>query len=318
MKKELIYLKATSPEVLANELSELAKNSSLRGLLAVLGIAGEKAILRQFEVAHLTSNELKSHLRLEAAELLSASPEDIELSYQIFSSTDKIKGIFVAAQRILLVEYLRCCQSFGIVLTEINSAILSTANAFLLEHRDNEGCLCFIDFFGKGILHLTVFDGAICILVREIHFDNDGQAFEEIANSLKYSCSKVVSKKFSQIFVSGSYSEKTDLTLRIEKEFEAKINLVNIEASLAQQDLSNNFFKINLMNYLVVSSGTRSNILRALNIILAFSVIVFAFFSVSAINNAYTIKKLRASFSAQDYEFAKGLQERLNLLSHAK
>ena len=321
VKEGLVAFEVSSPEELRAALDSFSEKRSSQTRFAELRIYGSGILVRQFELPNVSLGELKNALKLEATEIFSLPPQDIELDYKIFSSSEhKIKGMFLAIPNKLLQEYLSCFDATDIIPVKMTANIIAVAGDFLLNNRTARKSFCLVDFSKTNIINMTVFINGQCELLREIYYDGIDDAEEKVINSLKYIYGKSASKRLNKIYYSGDLFDKDALVLRLQEKIDVEPESGNatdrdIMPSTPKSDI---FFKINLFKKYVPSLPMRNGILRTERVALTIFLLFFLILGAKTLREGLSIRHLRSSFSRTDYDYARSLQEKVNLLSHGK
>jgi Tfp pilus assembly PilM family ATPase len=226
-KEEILHLEADSPENLGKQLEYLQEAGKIkRHGLASLDIYGHTVLTRQFELPMLKSRDISNALKMEAVELLSTAPHDLEVDYRtIMRSKDKVSGVFVAVSKRMLEQYVAFLRKSKLVPISIGVRILNVMNAFLYSHVAGlqDKIFCMIDCAQKSIVDLAVFEKGNLRLLREIPYSGIEELKQEISQSLRYYLSKDGTKKLSEVYVSGEIPQSDALLKTLEQDFEAKI-----------------------------------------------------------------------------------------------
>jgi len=288
--------------------------------LVALNLYGPQILVRQFDLPLSSSREITNALKLEAAEVFSLLPEEIEIDYQALASLkDKTKGVFIGIPKKLLGVYISYFNKNRITAEKITANIFSRLNYFLHENKIKNGCFCIIDFFKEGIVNLVILDKGECVLLREIYYENLNDAEKEIGYSLKYAVSKSTYKKFDGVYALGDLLNKDNLILNLGKDLNAgikKYNNIDIrQLNISSPDL---FFNLNLIRKYAFSQAARQKILYTTNAVLAICLVFFLVLSIKIIRQDKRIKDLSASYNAKEYKYAVSLQEKLALLKNAQ
>ncbi len=316
MKDSILNLQCATLEELEKTLAALAKEEARTRRLATLNLYGPQVLVRQFDLPLRSSREIKNALKLEAAEAFSLLPDEIEIDYQVLSSLeDKTKGVFVGIPKKLFNDYISYCSN-KITLQKITANTLSRINFFLQENKIENEFSCIIDFFKEGIMNLAVFDKGACVLLREVYYESVTDAEKEILYFSKYAVSKSMYKKFDGVYVLGDLLNKDDLISSLERELNAKISKNNTDAQLnaGPADL---FFDINLIGKYNFSQSVRQRIFYSINAVLLICLLLFLFLSINTIRQYMLIKNVSGSYGILDYNYAKYLQGKFNLLKNA-
>jgi hypothetical protein len=77
-------------------------------------------------------------------------------------------------------------------------------------------------------------------------------------------------------------------------------------------------FKVNLLKKHAFSFPARKALLQALNLAVLFCLLAGVVLGMNLMKGNKAIKELRASFTKKDYEYARELRSKTDLLDHAK
>src|SRR3989338_3331390 len=277
-KETMQCLEVSSPE----ELAKLLADKPLQEGFIGLSVYGAQVLVRQFELPAIRKSELKDALRLEAVELLHIKPQEIELEYQLVKAENgKLSGIFVAAPKKLIEEYIACCDSHGLMIS------------------------------GANQLYLSVFDNGLCVLLREINYDDLREAEQEVINSLKYSCSKSASKQLDALYVRGQAQAKEQLLKKLEQVFDVTAQEGDGTDSPACSLAESSIFKINLTKGYTVTVKERAALLKITTVLLILCLLMSAGLIAKLVIQSLEAKKVASAFNISDYEYAKGLVKAL-------
>ena len=320
MENPILNLQCASLEELDKALATPAEQKFPGGHPAVLSLYGPQILVRQFDLPLLSSREINNALKLEVAEVFSLLPEEIEMDYQILdSSKGKTRGVFMGVPKKLFSDYISRFNKIKITVEKITANTFSRINFFLHENKIKNEYFCIIDFFKEGIVNLVVIDKGVCVLLREIHYENLNDVGEEIMYSLKYAVSKSTFKKFDGAYALGDFLNKGDLISNLEKELNTGIKKYNYNTNV---QLNNNspdlFFNINLLKKYIFPLKLQKRLFKATNVILFVSVLLFLITAAKTIKQSTAIKRVSSSYNTDDYKSAKTLQNELDLLKNAK
>lgn len=318
MKKPILNLEIMSPAELDNTLSSITQGSNHTDHQVALNLFGPQILVRQFDLPPLTKREIKNAIKLEATEVFSLLPEEIEIDYQILdSSKDKIKGVFTAIPKTLLNDYISRIDKAKLTPLKLSANILSRINYFLKENAIENKNVCLIDFYKANIINIAIFDNKECRLLREINYENLNDAEREIMYSLKYTSGRSANKQFDAIYLLGDSTGKDDIIANLKQELNTEVKNYSIDSQL-NDGLTELFFNIDLINGNRISPSLRRKLLFASNSVLIISLLLFLFFSIITNLQNKEIKNLSASYKPSDYGYAKGLQQKLGSLKNAK
>jgi len=312
MEHDLIIFRARSPQELKERLILLSEDQKAAARLAEVRVCGSSILVRQFEFPIMPSAMLKQALRLEAAETLSLLPEEIEIDYRLFNSvTDKKAGLFTAISSKAVQEYLACFEGTGLIPVRITANSIAVAQDFLTQQKNLKNNFCLLHFTGKNVVNLAMFIGSEYLLLREIEYDSFTDAQQEIIDSLKYLLGRSAYKQLDALYFSGDTSGKSELIGILQSTVELNTQ-EKTEPGLKPEELMFSFLSgINLLKRMAISLNTRNRILAWTNT----SLIICAGLSIALLINMLItqnrIRSISSSFSMQDYEYARKLQQSL-------
>jgi hypothetical protein len=323
VKNDILVLEATSPEELEQNLSAILEEKGIHNSLALLSISGPQVMVRQFELPQLSLHDLKNNLRLEAVELLNLTPNEVEIDYQIIESQDdKIKGIFAAAPRKLLEEYLSILMKVKLIPVTITANILTIVDAFLSRINTQSESFYLLDFATKNTINLAVFDKGHCELIRKISYENTDEAKQEILQSLRYACGRSTCKQPDEVYFSGDLSDKDGLISDLKTEINSKAEQIDLAVGTKESNLSKSYFKINLIKKYAFPLPLRNKISHAFNFAIGISLIIFVIMAIKILKTDSLLKSItkdiNSSIKKTNYDYIKSLQEKINLLSNEK
>lgn len=316
-KENILRLESFSPEELADQLQKLSEDSAGKARFVELSVHGPKILVRQFDLPLLKARELKNALRLEAVELMHLKPEEIELDYQVLSaSEDKTQGVFAAAPKELLEEYIAACKGAGFILTSIEARIIAEVNYCLSGYAVKSNNFGLLVFRPDNMVYLAGFDNHRCLVLREIRYETFNEAGQEIIESLRYFFGKSVYKE-GQVHICGKIADKDSLIAKLENELNIKIVKHSGPAD-TNQDGSSGLFKINLIKGRAVSPGLRKNIRAGLNLVLAVFALLCLVLGINALNLHLQIKQITDSYKSSRHSYALSLQQKINSFTNAQ
>ena len=320
MESKIINLEVKSAQKLEEALRAFKNTKRPDSVgLAFLNLFGPQILVRQFELPRLSRQEIKNALKLEATEIFSLLPDEIEIDYQILRSLkQRVQGIFVAIPKRLLLDYILRFDKAGVIPFAITASILSQINNFLHKHKPQRKNLCIIDFYKENIINLAVFHNNNCQLLREIYYDSLSDAEQEIIYSLKYAWGKSSQKKFEEVYCLGDLSGKDRLIDALQQGLSSEIKRYSPDKSQVNGRVINPYFNVDLFKSFTFSLSTRKRMLWAINIIIAACLGLLLLLSIGAVRNTLQIRRLSATYRADDYGYARDLQDALNILKNVQ
>lgn len=317
-KENILRLESYSPEELAGQLQKLSKDKAGMAGFMELSVYGPKILVRQFDLPCLKAAELKNALHLEAVELMHLKPEEIELDYQVlYRAEDKIQGLFAAAPKELLEEYIAGCKGAGFILTGISARVISEVNSFFQGHTIESNNFGILLFRPDNMVYLAGFDNHRCLLLREIRYETLSEAGQEITESLRYFFGKSVYKE-GEVHICGEIADKESLIAKLESEL--NIKTLRDDAIEAAQGVGapEGLFRINLIRRYAVSPRARNNIRRALNFALTACAALCIIAGIGAPNLHLQIKQITDSYKSSGHSYALSLQKKIDSFNNAQ
>jgi len=322
--KKHIYLEADSCEGLRLALESMPKAEKPRGSLFSLAVSGPQVIVRNFSLPVLAVKDLRSALRLEAAEVFSLHPEEIEVDCQVLSVADnKSKGVFLAMPKAALKDYYAEMLKAGFIPLALTAKILTTVNAALIQVPSSVKAFYILNFMGEKSAFLTLFNEGLCELLREISFDDIAEAKQEIANSLRYALGKSADKHPEELYFSGEIAGRDQLIAVLASEFNFKSKAIELKAAEVNTPKAEGYFKLNLIKEYAVSSAFRSKLHFLLNVAIGATLLISVFAFIFWLKLDAQVKALKKDFDpsqkvAEYGQKISGLQKDLRLLENEK
>ena len=297
------------------ELTDRLKETPAKSPFAALAISGSQILVRAFQFKDLSLADTKSRLQAEAVELLSVPFSEIEFDYQVFGSApERTAGVYLAMPRKLLREYLAVFDNAKFIPIKMTAAILATIDSFCQKRDIAAGRCCLLDLSNPSKIHAAIFMNKQCEFIREIPYDNLEEARVEIIQTLRSASAASTVKQVEQIYWAGDLQNKEDLLRQIEKISQAKIEqgpALDMNESLASES---GFFNLNLLKRFSFSLSERSKVIAIMDKALAAVVIGCVLLTAGHLSAWIGVKKVKSSYKASDYEYAKKLEKQLKSL----
>lgn len=321
-KENLLYLEAMSPQDLDNTLKHIAEKKDIRQNLVCLDISDQGVLVSQFELPNLKNRELENTLKLEAVELLSLLPEQVEIDYQVTHRSENIKGVFAAISKNVLEQYIAFLNKANLIPLKVSALILNEVNDFYKKNlqRIKDKVCCMIVSSKDHVVNLAIFNKGDIELLREIHFIPFEEAESEAVETIRYYLGKHLGRKLDEIYLFTRPMNTDNLSKDLESEFDAKIIKEEIagqtsrSTSLSGQGL----FDINLVKKSSVSIPARKSILYAMNVAITALIIITGLQIYNFIKMDETLRQLKYSYNPEDYKYAMDLAAKKELLKNVK
>ena len=321
-KKEPVYLEAQSPQELDRVLEYIAERNELQQRFASLDIYGHGIFVQQFEMPNMKEHELKNALRLEAVELLSLSPEDVDIDYQILHAGETIKGVFAAISSNILGQHISFLNKAKLIPLKVSALILHEVNMF---YKDNfqkikdKNC-CLISNPKDRVINLAIFNKANLELLRDIYFVSPEEMEHETVETIKYYLGKNTGKRLDEIYMITGTVDADKLSKALEAECDAKIFMEQRSGrdvshlNFSGQDL----FNINLIKKSSVSISARKAMLYCLNIAIIVLICIAGMQLYRLKITHAKMNRVKYSFNPEDYKYARDLAAKKELLKNVK
>lgn len=301
-----------SPAELKPKFDLLRKNRQLRSRNCAVASINDNMLLRLFNVQNISPKDIKQHLLAEAADLLSLKSEEIDLDYQIFNSDqNKTEGVFICAPKTLVNGFLSELDKEKIIPLQLSDAHLVNVESFLNQHRKINECFCLLDFTREKLIHLSVFANRRCRFLRKVAFENMNEAKVAIDQSLWSALAHSQAKKFDAIYFLGDTPDKEHLIFEIKKNFETKIEFINLINPLIGLGAWNPFFHLNLFRDYTFSLKARTVLLISIYLLIYFLLIQCVFLAIDIHYQELLTNILQKAYTYSDYLYGLHLESQL-------
>ena len=311
-KENIISLEVASPQELNERLAAFAEEKTTQPRFIALNVYGPQVLVRQFDLPALKINEIKQALKLEAMELLHLKVDEIEFEHQVLGSFEgRTKGVFVAMPKQLLQEYVGCFRNTAFIPVKMTASILTVVDAFLHTHKIENESFCLMAFASGKRIQMAVSDSGQWVLIREINYENEYEAEQEVLNSIKYSCAKSANKELHEFYFSSSAQDREGLMERLQKELNIRPHREDA-AGINGLSFADSLFKINLINKYAVTLPLRNTIIGLQKLAIAIVLLCCIVLGIRIMKNNQLLTKTLHSFTQDEYNQASGILEKLN------
>jgi len=316
MNTSAVTFSTSSPEELETKLTADIKNPKVMSAkFAVLAISGPHVLAQPFEFTDISIKDLKNRLRSQAVELLLLPADDVELDFQIFSSSnEKINGVFICLPKKLLQQYIAVLNKTKLVLLKVTAQILAVSGSFLLQQKIAEERFCLMDFSKPNTICLSIFNNRQCELLREISYETFAEASLEVIRTLRSSCAKSIAKQFAQIYSLGDLSHAGELISQIKSDFNISVLTGNATDVTTALSTDNSYFSLNLMRNYVVSLSGRKKFHMVMRLVVFICVVINIGLTMRMKMNAKSLEAISASYTAAELEHARRLENQVKSL----
>lgn len=291
--ESVLLLEVASPEQLRSLVPAVLASAKEPVRFVSLVLSGENVIARPFELEDVPWPQIHTRLLSKAVEIFSLPADDIELDFQLFSSTkNKRTGLFVCMPKKQLREYLRVCDASGLIAVRITPRLLAVIESFAGTQEERPEKFGFLDVSREGRIGFAAFDGRQWLL-REIHYENAEEAKGGVIQSLRSFCAKSSVKECGPIHVAGETPFKNELTAQLQTQFGAHTNEIpQIELKAPAPDKY--FFGLNLAKHYTFTLQRRRQLLMAMNVVLVACFLFVLVLGVKILAKGNMIKQFNA------------------------
>jgi len=310
--QDILTFIVSSTEDLAKQIEAMRPGQRKAFSYANLVLCDPNVLTYSFALPDTTRANIRAKLNQEAVQLWSLPLGEIIFDHQVFSAIDNaMAGIFICTTRKVLNEYFHVLDKNKIIPLKVTLHSLASLEAFLQHHQPNGQKFCTLDFSRAGKITVSVFNGAQCDFIREIAYENAGEAKNEIVQSLRSACAKSHIKQFDCVYHFGEAAGKDEILVEIEQIFQTKIEAersIDIAGAIVK---SETFFTLNLARYYSLSLKKRDQIFKIMRAMAVTGLCVWGILVMVMFVNLRTMYKLKFSFTSADYEKAQALQKQI-------
>ena len=313
MKNQLVQFEVSSPDELREALTKVPADSKAR--FAAVRVFGPEVITRHFELPRMADQDLVAGLKLEASQIFSAKPIEIELSYQILSGNNgNVKGIFSAVLRKRLLDYLACFDESRLVPVSLVSSAVGAVNDFMKNNPAAGRDYFLVNFVSAHAVDVVVVMDGEPALFREVNEPTDAEIEKKVVDCVRYCCSRSSSKSLEAVFFLGNLTGKEFLMQRLKGIIYANPSSEEIAWTPWQVDME----RLNLLSGYALGQAERGTLGRVLTMIVVGAFVLTALMGLKAQMAQTKVLQARSAFSDADHELALELKERIKQFGHEK
>ena len=309
--EHIVPFEAASPDKLREALARHAVNGRR---FAAVRVFGPRILTRVFHFPPASRGDIRSGLSVEASEILSVPARDIAVAYHVnHEGPDGVSGICVAIQRLELEGYLDCFHDNALIPVSLTSAAAASAVDFLRNNPLAGPDHCVVNFIEPNVVGIMVVaDGAPALFAEACDL-SDEDLQEKIVNTVRYVCSRSVSKRMGQIYVTGRTRGKEGLMEKLTvlpepAEVQLPAGLPPV-AGMKAPDL----FGSRVLGY-----DARAAMVRGFMLITLGCAATGVLLGAELYTARQELNEIRSAVSLNEYHTALELQERIRRLDHGK
>jgi hypothetical protein len=310
VKHQIIY--SSSPEDLAQQLKSLGRNSSaLKGHIC-LALEDARCHIRNFDLQKMSMHMLSQHVAFEAVDLLGRPLPEVVLDLQVCGSNDlTTNGYYACMPKTVMNEYLFVLQKHNLSADSVTLTALLRLNALALLQPATKGRFVCVDFSQPQHAYISIFDERCCELIRKFPYENEKQPLQEVIRSLQSVCAQSSSKKFDRVYLCGNIPDQSQFVQTLKNRFEVDIVIQNIDLPSVDDSLKHHFCSLNLLRSSQLSQSMKAWVCGVLQATVGLSVLAVVVLGILGTYNTHTIRSLKTSFSAADYQRALIVKQRM-------
>ena len=307
-----IALEASSPKQLNVNLTETIEKKGMKPCAVAVSINEPKVRVCPFALENIAIKDIKHHLISEAVEIMSLTPDEIAIDFQITRSDPKmIRGIYICMPKSNLENYLQIIDQKRFNTVKITEQFLVSVDSLFQQGKLNGERICFLDFLTKDTISLFIGNKQECELLRKVRYEDHEEAQKEIIQSLRSASAKSRIKHYDYIYYQGAIEQMDKLTASLNKTFDAEtgeIAFIDHKAALTSEKT---YFSLNLLKSYLFSNNHVKYIQMGANILLAVCVMISALMGLQMLKKNADINKVKESYQDSDYQYAVKLRDNL-------
>lgn len=300
-----IALEASSVKQLNANLTEAIERKGAKPCAVAVAISDPNVIVCQFEMESTAVKDLEHHLISEVCEIMSLTPDEIALDFQITKSDQKsVQGIYICVPRNIFEEYLSVLDKKSFNVLKVTEQFLVSIDFIFQRGKLNNERICFLDFSIENTIGLFISNKKECELLRKIHFENYEEAYKEVVQSLRSASAKSRVKHYDYIYYHGRFERIDDLTASLQQRFHTEVEeLPSIDQKAALTD-GRAYFRLNLIRKYNFSQNQVKYIYAGVNIFIALCAMNCALMSLAMIKKNMEISRVKDYYQDKDYQYA--------------
>ena len=307
-----IALEASSPKQLKANLADVIEKKGVKSCPVSLSIREPKVIICPFTLEKVEAKDIKHHLLSEAGELMSLTPDEITIDFQITrSDPKKIRGFYMCMPKSSLENYLQILDQEKFNTVKITEQFLVSVDSLFQKGKLNGERICFLDFLTKDTVSLFIGNKKECELLRKVRYEDHEEAQKEIIQSLRSASAKNKTKHYDYIYHCGEIEQMDKLTDFLGKTFDTEtgeIAFIDHKAALTNEKA---YFSLNLLRNYLFSHHHLKYIQMGANILLALCVMISVLMGFQMLKKNIKINKVKEYYQDTEYQYAVKLRDNL-------
>ena len=345
----VLPLEASSPAELNTNLTEEIQRNGAHSKPAAVSLDEPKAMVCPFQVEAAAAKDLQHHLLSDAGEILSLTPDEIVLDYQITKSDPKtVAGLYLCMPKGLFEDYLKVLDRKYFNAVKVTERFLASVDWLYQQGKLSEKRVCFLDFSVQGTVSLFISGHGECELLRKIRYEDYEEARKEIIQSLRSASAKSSAKHYDHIYYHGGFDsfdgvqappfkagtkdaaqshpepspalksgacrrgdEINSLAASLKEIFQADIEEVAAIDRKAALTGGKKYFKLNLIRKYNFSENQLKYIYAGVNIVVALCLMNLALTGLQMVKKNLEVSRVKDYYKAEEIQYALELKENL-------
>jgi hypothetical protein len=308
----LLALEASSPQELSAHLTEAIRGQGVKPRAAAVSIDEPQVMICPFRLDSGAVRDLEHHLISEAVEIMSLTPDEIVLDFQITSSDQKtVQGLYMCIPKNLFEEYLDVLDRKYCNPVKVTERFLASVDWLYQQGKLQDRRICFLDCVRADAIHVFIGNRGECELLRKIPYGDLDEARKEIIQSLRSASAKSSVKHYDHVYCYGGFDGMENLKSALRGIFHAEIeDLAAVDRKAALID-GRAYFSLNLVRKYNFSPGQLRLIQAGANILIALCVMISALMGLQMIKKNAEVNRVKEYYKNAEYQHAVELRNNL-------
>jgi len=308
-KNTITAIEVSSPQELRTKLQsqiQLPRDSWVSLILRDPG-----ALVFPFNLENVPEKQIADVLMMDATDMLSAPTSETVIDFTVLYRKDgNIGGVYACLPKSILQEYAGICRQAGLILVEV-FPWLTYMTCFLKQKYGLEGGRTALIECTDSRLNMIVYSDNRYELIRSLEAEDETEAFAEIIQTLRCSCSMSPFKAFDKIYLFGDLPNKKEMRETAVRIFHSQVWLEDKIKSEDGHKLDSAGGDLNLYREQGLPSTERRRLSLVIDGVLAACFMVVVFLGIICLKQGKVIQSLSASYSAEELQYAKAMKARL-------
>ena len=310
--KSIIGLDAASAKEMEANLTEMLRKGGARPRAVVVSISEPKVMICPFQLERDAMKDVEHHLLSEAVEIMSLTPDEIVLDFQVTSADPKmVKGIYMCIPKDLLEQYLNVLDKKFLNPLKITEQFLVNIDRLFQLGKLSGQRICFLDFSAPPTVSLFISSKGECELLRKIRYEDYEEAQREIIQSLRSAIARNSVKHYDHVYYLGGFAQMAGLAASLREIFRTETEgFEAIDRKAALTD-GREYFSLNLAKRYNFSPHQMRRIHAVANGALALCLMNVAFWGLQLSKKNGEISRVKAYYQDAEYQYAVKLRDNI-------